>query len=151
MPEGIVFIRQGFPKQGRPGHLGNKIFVPCFKRNKKLDPKRAIQVYLKKTEQLRNMFISGSDKETQLFISLNKPHKAVSKQTISTWIVNVIRQAYDNSDMKVKAHSTRAIGPSWALFKGASLASILQAADWSKDSTFRKFYYRDINSQEWEF
>ena len=97
------------------------------------------------------MFISGSDKETQLFISLNKPHKAVSKQTISTWIINVIRQAYDNSDMKVKAHSTRAIGPSWVLFKGASLASILQAADWSKDSTFRKFYYRDINSQEWEF
>lgn len=64
LPEGIVFIRQGIPKQGRPGHLDNKIFVPCFKRNKKLDPKRAIQVYLKKTEHLRNMFISGSDKET---------------------------------------------------------------------------------------
>lgn len=151
LPEGIVFIRQGIPKQGRPGHLGNKIFVPCFKRNKKLDPKRAIQVYLKKTEHLRNMFFSGSDKETQLFISLNKPHKAVSKQTISTWIVNVIKQAYDDSDVKVKAHSTRAIGPSWALFKGASLASILEAADWSKDSTFKKFYYRDMNSQEWEF
>ena len=89
-------------------------------------------------------------KEIQLFISLNKPHKAVSKQTISTWIVNVIKQAYDDSDMKVKAHSTRAIGPSWALFKGASLNSILEAADWSKDSTI-KFYYREVNSQEWEF
>ena len=66
LPEGIVFIRQGILKQGRPGHLGNKIFVPCFKRNKKLDPKRAIQVYLKKTEHLRNMFISGSDKENSV-------------------------------------------------------------------------------------
>ena len=61
LPEGIVFIRQGIPKQGRPGHLGKKIFIPCFKRNKKLDPKRAIQFYLTRTEHLRNAVISGSE------------------------------------------------------------------------------------------
>ena len=81
-------------------------------------------------------------KVNNLFISYRKPHGSVSKQTISSWIVNVVKQAYDNSDLKTNAHSTRAIRPSWALFKGASLASILEAADWDKDSFLKRFYYR---------
>ncbi|MCW4309287.1 MAG: tyrosine-type recombinase/integrase [Candidatus Thiodiazotropha endolucinida] len=143
VPEGIIFIRDGLSKQDRPGHVGTKIFIPTFQKNVKLDPKRAIQMYLKKTEQVRN-------DENKLFLSFNKPHKAVSSQTISSWIVSVLKQAYNDSDLKVKAHSTRAIGSSWALFKGASLSSILETADWSRDSTFKKFYYRQLNSQEWE-
>ncbi|MCG7874955.1 MAG: hypothetical protein N0C90_01330 [Candidatus Thiodiazotropha endolucinida] len=86
----------------------------------------------------------------QLFVSINKPHKAVSKQTVSSWIVGVIRLAYEDSEMNVKAHSTRAIGPSWALFKGAALTSILEAADWSSAETFKRFYYRELESQSWE-
>ena len=64
--------------------------------------------------------------------------------------MNVVKQAYD-SNLKVNAHSTRVIGPFWALFKAASLLSVLEAADWSKDSVFKRFYYRQIDSQEWEF
>ena len=70
---------------------------------------------------------------------------------IASWIVNVIKLAYSDSDMKVKAHSTRAIGPSWALFKGASLSLILDAADWSSDIKLKKFYYREMESPVWEF
>ena len=83
-----------------------------------------------------------------MFLSTQKPHKPVSKQTVSSWIVKVIKQAYDDPDMKVNAHSTRAIGPSWARFKGTAIQSILETADWSKESTFKKFYYREIDSQE---
>ena len=144
LPEGIIFVREGLSKQDRPGHVGKQIFIPCFKKNIKLDPKRVVQTYIKRTNQLRNG-------ENKLFLSFNKPHKVVSSQTISSWIVSVIRQAYDNqTDLKVKAHSTRAIGPSWALCKGASLSSVLEAADWSSDVTFKKFYYRQMDSQEWE-
>lgn len=53
--------------------------------------------------------------------------------------------AYNDNSMKVKAHSTRAIGPSWALFNGASMRSILEAADWSKESTFIQFYFRNVD------
>ena len=144
LPEGIIFIREGISKQDRPGHIGKQIFIPCFKKNIKLDPKRVIQSYIKRTNQFRNG-------ENRLFLSFNKPHKAVSCQTISSWIVSVIKQAYENqTDLKVKAHSTRAIGPSWALFKGASLNSVLEAADWSSEVTFKKFYFRQMDSQEWE-
>ena len=98
--------------------------------------------------ELRN---SAENDVNQSFISINKPHKAVSKQTVSCWIVGAIRSAYEDSEMNIKAHSTRAIGPSWALFKGASLNSVLEAADWSSDKTFKKFYYSEFKSQGWEF
>ena len=63
----------------------------------------------------------------------------------------MIRQTYDNqTDLKVKAHSTRAIDPAWNLCKGASFNSVLEAAVSSSDVTFNKFYYRQMDSQEWE-
>ncbi|CAC5381165.1 unnamed protein product [Mytilus coruscus] len=65
-----------------------------------------------------------------------KPFKPVSSQTIARWIVNTIKMAYGEDDFKVNAHSTRAIGPSWALFNGASMKSILDSADCSTDTTF---------------
>ena len=37
------------------------------------------------------------------------------------------------------------IGPFWALFNDASMKAILEAADWSKETTFTKFYLRDEN------
>ena len=138
---GIWFLRQGLSKQDRPHHSGNRIFVPAFPSNKKLDPMRAIGIYLSKTETLRE---SNTDK-TKLFISIVKPHRPVSRQTIAKWIVNTIKLAYE-SDIQVKAHSTRAIGPSWALFRGASMCSILQAADWSRETTFVKFYLRNVDN-----
>lgn len=149
LPEGIIFVRDGLSKQDRPSHSGKKIFVPCFVKNTKLDPKRAVQIYMKRTAEIRGN--SDEGRQFQLFLSINKPHKAVSRQTISSWIVNVIKLAYSDTEINVRAHSTRAIGPSWALFKGASISSILDAADWSSDVTFKKYYYREMHTQDWEF
>ena len=48
--------------------------------------------------------------------------------------------------MIVKRNSTRAIGPSWALLNGASMSGILEAAaDWSNESTFVRYCFRDLN------
>ena len=52
--------------------------------------------------------------------------------------------AYKHDKIKTTGHSTRSIGPSCALYNGASLKSILEAADWSRDSTFTKFYLKDV-------
>lgn len=139
----ITFLRPGLSKQDRPGHMGSKIFVPSFKKNKKLDPKRALYVYLKKTDKFRTR-TDGED-ITNLFLSYVQPHNAVSTRTISRWLVETIRLAYDDQKLKVRGHSTRAIGPSWALFNGAPLKAILEAADWSRESTFTKFYLRNVD------
>ena len=139
---GLFFVRQGLSKQDRPNHFGSKIFVPAFEE-KKLDPKRTMAEYLKRTDKFRK----GSDgnEVLQLFLGISKPHKPVSRQTISNWIVKTIQMAYDE-EKNVKAHSTRSIGPSWALFKGASMSSILETADWARETTFTKFYLKNVES-----
>lgn len=89
--------------------------------------------------------LPGGEDETKLILGLNNPHKPVSLQTIANWIFQTIKMAYDHtSGMKVHAHSTRAVGPTQALFKETNLGSILETADWSKESTFAKFYLRNV-------
>ena len=137
---GVFFIRHGLAKQDRPGHIGSKIFVPGFKENKLLDPKRALLQYLKMTDNFR-----GEDRsDSKLFLAINSPHNAVSSQTISNWIVSTIQLAYNDKKKSVRAHSTRAIGPTWALYKGSSMRAIMEAADWSRESTFVRFYLRNL-------
>ena len=57
----------------------------------------------------------------------------------------VIKHTYgDQTVLKVKAHSTRAIGPSRLFLRVASLKSVFEAADWSSEvavNIFQKFYY----------
>ena len=136
---GITFKRHGLSKQDRQGHTDLKIYIPAFPENKYLDPKRSLYYYLKQTEVFRKQG-DGSD-QTKVFLSLTEPHHPVSSQTISSWIRQTIKLTIGK---QVKGHSTRAVGPSYALMKGASLEAILTAADWSRKSTFCRFYLRDI-------
>lgn len=122
--------------------LWYQVFVPAFYENKKLDPKRTLAFYLRRTEQFRKL-LNGKD-ETKLCLSLNAPHKPVSIQTISRWIVNTIKMANDDN-IKVRGHSKRSIGPSWALFNGASMSAILNSADWKSESTFTKYYFKNVD------
>ncbi|XP_071133050.1 uncharacterized protein [Mytilus edulis] len=142
--KGITFIRCGLAKQDRQNHRNSKIVVPAFTDNKKLDPVTCLLQYLERAKKFRSSL--DKDQQGKLFLSTCEPHKPVTSQTISKWIVQVIKLAYPDSSLKnIKAHSTRAIGPSWALYKGASINSILEAADWSSESTFGKFYLRDLS------
>lgn len=120
-----------------------KIFVPTYSQNKLLDPVRILKCYLKRTKKFRNF--GQCQEKNNLFLSFVEPHRPVSCQTISKWLARIIKLAYEDSDLKVKGHSTRAVGPSWALFNGASMKSILEAADWSKESTFTRFYLKKID------
>ena len=43
-----------------------------------------------------------------------------------------------------KAHSVRRATSSAAFRKGVHISDILQTADWPKDSTFKRFYYRPV-------
>ena len=137
----ITFKRHGLSKQDRQNHQSKTIFIPTFKDNKLLDPKRTLFWYLKRTDSLRG-------EERKLFLSYIKPHRPISAQTISKWIVNTIKKAYKMRKLTepiVKGHSTRAIGPSWAIFKGARMVDVMKSADWSRDTTFTKFYMKEVS------
>ena len=69
----------------------------------------------------------------------------MTSQTISKWLVILIKLAYEVPKMKGKGNSTRTMGSSLALFNGASVKSILNAADWSHESTCVKFCLHEVN------
>lgn len=47
----------------------------------------------------------------------------------------------------IRAHSTRGISTSWALFKGVTIQDICEVASWSSPLTFARFYKLDVTAQ----
>ena len=97
-----------------------------------LDPKSDLFFYQKKTESFRNL----SKEETyKYFLSLLEPHRPVYSQAIS---VGIWKQ-------KLESEGSHAVWTFCALFNGTSMKSIMDSADWSKESTFSNFYLRDVD------
>ena len=69
-----------------------------------------------------------------------KPHKPVTSATIARWVKTVLSLA--GIDGVFTAYSTRGASTSAAARAGIALSDIMEAADWSRKSTFRKFYHR---------
>jgi hypothetical protein len=62
--------------------------------------------------------------------------------------VEAISLAYEYKGVRppggLRAHTTRAIAASWALFKGVSLQDICAAASWASPHTFVRYYRLDV-------
>ncbi len=75
---------------------------------------------------------------------------ATSKQRISHWVRDAISLAYEvrklPSPLSLRAHSTRGVASSQALFRGVRLEDICVAAGWSSPHTFVKFYNLDVDT-----
>jgi len=121
-------------------HRAKPVFIPRFSNyatddeDLKLCPVRVLKHYVKATKQRR-----GNEK--QLFVSYQS-FKAISKERLSKWISGCLKEIYEGAkgaDLKLHAHSTRSLAASWALYQGASLESIIQAAFWARESTFSSF------------
>ncbi len=75
---------------------------------------------------------------------------ATSKQRISHWVRHAISLAYEvhglPSPLSLRAHSTRGVASSQALFRGVPLEDICVAAGWSSLHTFVRFYNLDLDT-----
>ena len=78
-----------------------------------------------------------------LFISYVKPHNAISKDTISRWLRNVLFNAGIDCT-KFKPHSIRSAAVSKAKANFVPIGHILQVAGWSNTRTFGKFYNKPM-------
>ena len=125
-------------KTDKPGKAKPLLCLPFFKEKPELCIANTVIQYIKVTAKLR--------KDTKhLFISLNKPHKKVTTQTISRWIKKVLEKC--GIDISIfSSHSTRHASSSTAFINGLDLEAIRKAAGWSEGSTvFAKFYNRPIS------
>ena len=130
-PDKVQFSVAGLSKTRRSGPP-REVVYSGFADNPKLCPVKLLYAYIDKSKDKR------SDKENRLFLALKKPHLSVSTSTISRWLKEMLAMA--GVDSKFTAHSTRAASVSAAKTKGASVADILKAGNWSRESTFNRFY-----------
>jgi len=148
--DSITFLPFALAKADDPSHFMEPIVVPAYPEDRRLCVVRALKVYLDLTADRRE----GRDPKT-LLRTLVSPFNPATPQTISKWIVRIIKMAYEISlkekPAKLRAHSTRSVAPNWAAMEGASLGNILQAADWRRRSTFARFYLRDMSDERASF
>ena len=133
-PEGVKFFHTIFRRRAYSGNLGESVY-PKF-TDESLCPVTCLSVYLERTKDWRAI---NKDKP-RLFLSIKKPHKPVSSSTLSRWIKETIFQS-GIKDFSFTGHSVRSASTSAARASGLSIDTIISMADWTNESTFKKFYY----------
>ena len=133
-----VFNLTSHTKTSKPGQQASAITIQEFKQDCCICPIKTLMEYLKRTYTIQG-------DEQQLFTSFVKPHKSVSRDTISRWAKVVLQRSGINTEL-FTSHSTRAASVSKAKQKDVPLNEILSQAGWSMADTFRKFYDKPIVS-----
>ena len=109
-------------------------------------PVRALKYYWHRTKDKRS--------RNQLFIITKEPFSPASRDTISRWIVAAIQAAGPEAlapGNVPRAHDTRSVATSWALFNGVSVEEIHKAAYWRSPNSFISFYLKDVPAAEPSF
>lgn len=138
MKDKCTFVYSSVLKQSKPGKHVQPLVVSSFV-NKKLCIVEHVKEYLKRTQSLRE--------GRELFIAYVKPHKHISRDTISRWI-KIVLELSGIDITKFAAHSTRTAVASAAFSRDVPLESIMNAAGWARKSTFSKFYCKPVVSQK---
>lgn len=125
-------------KQTKPGNHLQNIVLQRYEAIPSICIVNILEEYIRRTKPLRH-------NETKLLISTQKPHKAVSHQTISRWVKNILVKAGINS--KYGPHSTRAASTSAGSLRGVPLTTIAKTAGWKGAETFAKFYNKTIQGK----
>ncbi|KAM8962405.1 uncharacterized protein RCH25_037941 [Pelodytes ibericus] len=129
-PEGVLFNISRRTKT-----LITSVFYPSFPHHPKLCPVLCLKEYELRTSVLRD------PERPELFLALRKPHRPVATTSLARWVKWVLHSAGVDTSI-FGPHSTRGAMASKAFALGCRLEDLLKAADWSRESTFREFYFR---------
>lgn len=124
-------------KQSRPGNTGCVLQLDAYPTEKSLCIYTYLTRYLLCTKDIRGA-------EQSLFVSYQRPHKAVSKDIIARWLRCVMHLAGVNTEV-YKAHSTRAAVASAANYSCIPVDQIMQSIGWSSERTFSQYYNKPID------
>ncbi len=115
--------------------------------DRSLCPVRAVRYYLDRTAASR-------PGRRRLFIPVQTGReKDISKNTLSHWVQQIIREAYSEATdedarlslRRASVHELRAMSTSLLFHKNQSLSDVMAAACWKGSSTFASFYLRDVS------
>ena len=123
-------------KTSKPGAHTEPSEILAYVENPKLCLVKHLKAYFEKTQEHRK------SADSKLFLCYTKPFGPVSRNTFSRWVKSVLAKAGIDTG-KYTGHSTRAASCS-AVAERASLHTVLKAAGWKWESTFAKFYKKDV-------
>ena len=139
-----VIIRFGdLQKTTKPNISIPIIHLKKFSHDPKVCIYSWLKEYLNKTSSLRKG-------EKQLFISYQKPFKAISRDTLSRWVKSVLEQSGVNIS-KFTTHTLRNAATRFSASKNLSLTTIMSTVGWRHASTFTTFYKRPVLDKEMSF
>ena len=118
---------------GKPGKPPIEVFFPAFPQDRRKCVINYLKNYERKTTKYRNF-----SKESQAPL-LIKPHAPVSLATISRWLKTVVALTGVDTN-SFQGHSVRCAASHAA--KKLGISSDMKVADWSRESTFIKFYHK---------
>ena len=136
LPEGVEFKLPGLTKTSCEV---TSVFFAKYTDCADLCVLRCLQCYITRTSPFRPVL--DSDTSRQLLVSYHRPHRPVQSCSISRWIKSVLSSAGIDTSI-FKGHSTRSASTSKARSRGVPLEEVVKMADWSGNSTFKRFYYR---------
>ena len=131
-------LHKGWRKSKAPP----KLYFYKYTKDQELCVVSALNEYLKRTETWR-----ANEGKFQLLLSYMKPHMEVHSSTVSRWIKEILKETGVDVDV-FKGHSTRSASTSKACLSGISVDDILSRGSWSNESTWQKFYHKQVFSKE---
>ena len=134
--ETVVFKMKTLLKHNRVGDPLDTLRFREFPMCKRLCVVRTLKVYLNRTETLRNY--------SQLLLSFVRPHGPISRDTLSRWVILVLKEASIDVS-KYKSHSTRGATTSAARRLGVPLNLIIKQGSWKSAETFARFYDKRLD------
>ena len=132
-------------KASKQGKRAKDLYIHEFEEDISICPVRTLDAYIQMTKPWRD-----SNGETQLFLSYIMPHEGIKKCTIAKWVKNLLKLANIDTSF-YQAHSFRSVSSSRAKTQGLSLEDILKRRNWSRSSTWEKFYHRPTRSPSQEY
>ena len=126
-------------KQSGPGYKPPSVMLKVYPTDKTLCVISHMKEYLKRTKPLRG-------DSTKHFISFMKPHKHISRETLSCWIKTVMEAAGIDTSI-FHPHSTRTAATSKAKAACVPIQENLDTAGWSSSKTFDRFYNKHVSNE----
>ena len=132
-------------KQSRSSTPMADFFFPSITEDPIVCPITTLSAYEERTESFCAKL--PTDTKFHLFLSYVGQHTPVSNSTIARWLKCFMAEA--SIDISIfKAHSVRGASCPTAMGAGVTTKDILDAADWSSEDTFQRFYCRELNKKD---
>ena len=122
-------------KQTRRGKHMKPLEFKVYVKEPKLCVIDNLSCYMAKTKHLRS--------SNPLFISFQRPHHAISKDTIARWCRQMMSNAGIDID-KYTTHSCRSAASSCAKSRKVELKKILDSCGWTSERSFALHYDKHI-------